>query len=47
MFVFEVVDDVSDLQVYRKKWIVHIDRITREKANGATVYIGIHPSKVC
>ena len=32
--------------VYRKKWVVHIDRITREKANGATVPIGIHPSKV-
>merc|ERR1711981_1155680 len=31
---------------YRRKFIVHVDRITREKANGATVHVGIHPSKV-
>ncbi|XP_039257267.1 large ribosomal subunit protein uL24-like isoform X2 [Styela clava] len=34
------------IQVYRKKYIVHIERIQREKANGATVHVGIHPSKV-
>jgi large subunit ribosomal protein L26e len=34
------------LQVYRKKWVLHIERIQREKANGATVSVGIHPSKV-
>nr|QAA11219.1 ribosomal protein L26 [Trachydiscus minutus] len=33
-------------QVYRKKFVIHIDRVTREKANGATVNVGIHPSKV-
>ncbi|CAF1621898.1 unnamed protein product, partial [Adineta ricciae] len=33
-------------QVYRKKFVVHVERITREKANGNTVHIGIHPSKV-
>ena len=33
-------------EVYRKKWVVHIDKITREKANGAVVPIGIHPSNV-
>lgn len=33
-------------QVYRKKYIIHIDKITRDKANGASVSIGIHPSKV-
>merc|ERR1711955_181330 len=33
------------VQVYRKKFVVHIERIQREKANGATVYVGIHPSK--
>ncbi|KZS91061.1 ribosomal protein L24 [Sistotremastrum niveocremeum HHB9708] len=33
-------------QVYRKKWIVHIDRIHRDKANGSTAPIGIHPSNV-
>merc|ERR1712185_664027 len=33
-------------QVYRKKWCIHIERVTRDKANGQTVPIGIHPSKV-
>ncbi len=33
-------------QVYRKKFVIHIDRITREKANGATVNVGIDASKV-
>eukprot|EP00993_Chasmostoma_nieuportense_P005226 NODE_5856_length_601_cov_41.029536_g5691_i0.p2 GENE.NODE_5856_length_601_cov_41.029536_g5691_i0~~NODE_5856_length_601_cov_41.029536_g5691_i0.p2 ORF type:complete len:177 (-),score=50.61 NODE_5856_length_601_cov_41.029536_g5691_i0:70-546(-) len=31
---------------YRKKWVIHIDKITREKANGTPVPIGIHPSNV-
>jgi len=22
------------VQVYRKKWVIHIERITREKVNG-------------
>jgi len=34
------------ISVYRKKFVIHIERLTREKANGATVNIGIHPSKV-
>nr|AAT35583.1 ribosomal protein L26 [Pectinaria gouldii] len=34
------------IQVYRSKFRIHIERIQREKANGATVSIGIHPSKV-
>mmetsp|Transcript_38534 Transcript_38534/g.128857 ORF Transcript_38534/g.128857 Transcript_38534/m.128857 type:complete len:97 (-) Transcript_38534:112-402(-) len=33
------------IQCYRKKWVIHIDRITREKQSGATVQVGIHPSK--
>ena len=33
-------------QVYRKKFRIHIERVTRDKANGQTVPIGIHPSKV-
>merc|ERR1711920_23111 len=33
-------------QVYRKKWRIHIERVTRDKAYGQTVPIGIHPSKV-
>merc|ERR1712146_348772 len=33
------------IQVYRKKWVIHIERITREKASGATVQVGLHTSK--
>merc|ERR1719455_54819 len=33
------------IQVYRKKWVIHVERVTRDKANGQTVPIGIHPSK--
>merc|ERR1712042_197174 len=32
------------ISVYRKKWILHIERVQREKANGATVSVGIRPS---
>ncbi|CDS03469.1 Putative 60S ribosomal protein [Lichtheimia ramosa] len=34
------------VQVYRKKWVIHIERVNREKVNGATAPIGIHPSNV-
>merc|ERR1712150_77944 len=34
------------ISVYRKKWVLHIERVQREKANGATVSVGIRPSKV-
>merc|ERR1712027_191888 len=30
-----------------QKFCVYIERIQREKANGASVFVGIHPSKVC
>mmetsp|Transcript_45254 Transcript_45254/g.125566 ORF Transcript_45254/g.125566 Transcript_45254/m.125566 type:complete len:138 (+) Transcript_45254:104-517(+) len=33
-------------QVYRKKWRIHVERVTRDKANGQTVPVGVHPSKV-
>jgi len=33
-------------QVYRKKWVIHVDRVHRDKSNGASVPIGVHPSKV-
>merc|ERR1712129_173916 len=29
---------------YRKKFKIFVERVTREKANGQTVHIGIHPS---
>ena len=32
------------VQVYRRKWIIHVERITREKVNGATVNVGLQPS---
>eukprot|EP01098_Paradermamoeba_levis_P000036 TRINITY_DN10042_c0_g1_i1.p1 TRINITY_DN10042_c0_g1~~TRINITY_DN10042_c0_g1_i1.p1 ORF type:complete len:157 (-),score=59.61 TRINITY_DN10042_c0_g1_i1:117-587(-) len=34
------------IQVYRKKYVIHIEKLTREKANGTTINIGVHPSKV-
>merc|ERR1712137_561011 len=34
------------LQCHRAKFRIYIERIQREKANGATVNVGIHPSKV-
>jgi len=38
--------DGKVVQVYRKKWIIHIERVTRDKVNGATMNVGIDPSKV-
>jgi len=32
--------------VYRRKWVIHVDNVTRDKANGATVQVGLDPSKV-
>ena len=32
--------------VYRLKYVVHIERVTREKVNGQSVPVGICPSKV-
>ncbi|RPB06245.1 ribosomal protein L24 [Choiromyces venosus 120613-1] len=34
------------ISVYRLKYVIHIERVTREKVNGQSVPIGIHPSKV-
>ncbi|XP_036055880.1 60S ribosomal protein L26-like [Onychomys torridus] len=34
------------VQVSRKKNIIYIERVQREKANGTTVHVGIHTSKV-
>eukprot|EP00963_Diacronema_lutheri_P011237 scaffold1347_cov350-Pavlova_lutheri.AAC.45 len=34
------------VQVYRKKWVIHIERITRDKVTGTSVNVGIDPSKV-
>jgi large subunit ribosomal protein L26e len=32
--------------VYRLKYVIHIERISREKSNGQSVPLGIAPSKV-
>merc|ERR1712205_46327 len=34
------------IQCYRKEYVIHIERVTREKSNGSTVNVGIHPSNV-
>lgn len=32
--------------VYRKKFVIHVDRLVREKVNGQPVPVGLDPSKV-
>merc|ERR1712119_159777 len=32
--------------VYRKKWVVHVERISREKVNGASVPVSIPASSL-
>ncbi|KAJ8063079.1 hypothetical protein OCU04_008320 [Sclerotinia nivalis] len=32
--------------VYRLKYIIHIERVVKEKSSGQSVPLGIHPSKV-
>merc|ERR1739840_22167 len=32
------------VNVHRKKFVVHVERMQREKVNGTTVQVGIHPS---
>ena len=34
------------ISVYRKRYVIHIERVTLEKKNGAIVQVGIHPSNV-
>eukprot|EP00922_Rhytidocystis_sp_ex-Travisia-forbesii_P061523 GHVS01091171.1.p1 GENE.GHVS01091171.1~~GHVS01091171.1.p1 ORF type:complete len:144 (+),score=22.96 GHVS01091171.1:134-565(+) len=34
------------VQVYRKKWVIHLDRLQRDKANGEQVPIGIRAGNV-
>ncbi len=30
--------------VYRKKYVIHVERCTRDKANGQTIHVGINSS---
>ena len=32
------------VSVYRKKFVIHVERVTIDRANGAPVQAGIHPS---
>lgn len=34
------------LEVYRKKWVIHIEGVTKEKVNGSSAKVGIDASKV-
>jgi large subunit ribosomal protein L26e len=34
------------ITVYRKRWYINIERVTRDKNNGQTVPVPIHPSNV-
>eukprot|EP00916_Digyalum_oweni_P027275 GHVL01044711.1.p1 GENE.GHVL01044711.1~~GHVL01044711.1.p1 ORF type:complete len:135 (+),score=10.01 GHVL01044711.1:45-449(+) len=34
------------MQVYRKKWVIYIERLVRETCSGKQVSIPIHPSNV-
>ncbi|KAM4113352.1 hypothetical protein ACJW30_05G214300 [Castanea mollissima] len=34
------------VQVYCRKGVIHIERVTREKVNGSTVDVSVNPSKV-
>jgi large subunit ribosomal protein L26e len=31
---------------YRKKYVIHVERCTRDKANGQTIHVGIDASNV-
>jgi len=34
------------VNVYRKKWMVYVDKVTREKANGTAVNVGLNANKL-
>merc|ERR1719473_620672 len=38
--------DGKVIAVYRKKFVIHVERVVREKGNGQPVPVGIDPSKV-
>ena len=33
-------------EVYRKKWVIHVEGINRDKVNGSSAKVGIDASKV-
>eukprot|EP00727_Mastigamoeba_balamuthi_P005737 m51a1_g1783 putative 60S ribosomal protein L24 (152) ;mRNA; r:352587-353202 len=32
--------------VYRRRWVIHVEKVNRDKANGASVPVGLDASKV-
>jgi len=44
VFLWQAVAKVTT--VYRRRYCIHVDRIIKEKTNGAQVPVPIHPSKV-
>ncbi len=38
--------DGKVLSVYRLKYVIHVQGITRDKATGQSVPVGVHPSNV-
>ena len=38
--------DGKVISVYRLKYVIHVERVSKEKSNGQSVPIGIAPSKV-
>lgn len=34
------------VQVYRKKYVIHVERCVRDKANGQSIHVGIDASNV-
>ena len=34
------------VHVYRKKYVIYIEQVQQEKANGTAVHVGIHPRNV-
>jgi hypothetical protein len=34
------------MQVYRKKYVIHVERCTRDKANSQSIHVGIDASNV-
>ena len=39
--------DLKVVACYRKKYVVHVEKCTTDKANGQTVFVGIDASNLC
>ncbi|KAJ3333638.1 hypothetical protein HDU76_005867, partial [Blyttiomyces sp. JEL0837] len=34
------------VSVYRRKWVIHVDKLVKDKANNTSAPLGVDPSKV-